>query len=391
MKELTICRSLLRTQFSFHLFFLVSLHKVARSFFAHNIQTTPDPSHLPLPQDREIIKILLCRGGFRLKLKNKILHGNWPDSGLECKLYAHYLMGYRYHWHEAEYEIDIILHGKASFFRGSEIYTLDEDDVILIDPGIGHASLALKPDSVVLVLRFPASVFAPYFGADRMFSYAACRSGPQTRMERRFELIRFHATQIFHALNRGFPLSRLNARANMELLMVGLHRDFSPVVLESHTPQAEYEQAVVTQVKQYLDHHYTDKVTLADLARLTGYHRNYISTYFKKHTGTNIYSYLSRLRFQSAVEDLNFSEKTLTEIAVDNGFAELKLFNQQFRRLFRISPAEYRKRVVCSPLFRTLENDEFFPPYHPLVTRKINAYSRLTETSAIRSDGISCP
>lgn len=334
--------------------------------------------------DLENPKILsFWKERLHLVLKDTLLHGSWPQDGLDCRLYAHYLMGYRYHWHETEYEIDIILHGRASFFRGNEIFTLEEDDVILIDPGIGHASLALEADSIVLVLRFPTSVFQPYLG-DNLFSFAACRSDAATRMDRRYELMRFHATQIFHSLNRGFALSQLNAKANMELLLVNLHRDFSPVPMAGITPQTISEQAVVRQLKQYLDRNYCDKVSLSDLASLTGYHKNYLSAFFKKYTGSTIYNYLTRRRFQGAVEDLNFSDKTLTNIAVDNGFAELKLFNRQFRDLFQISPAEYRQRVVRSPLFRRLENDKFFPPSHELVTRKIREYCRLTDNRSFR-------
>lgn len=244
-------------------------------------------------------------------VEDKKLYGSWPDAGLECSLYVHYLLGYRYHWHDDLYELQIILRGRASFFRGKNVYALEENDVILIDPGVDHASLALEPDSLVMVLRFPKTVFQRYLGTDTVYSYAACRSCAQTQMERRFQLIRFHATQLFHSLDRGFALSRLNAKANMELLLVTLHRDFSPVPMDCRMPQTEHEIAAVNQVKYYLDQNYADKITLNELSRLTNYHKNYISAYFKKHTGMNIYSYLSRMRFQGAVHDLNFSEKHL--------------------------------------------------------------------------------
>lgn len=319
-------------------------------------------------------------------MKDIILYGEWPVDHLKCIIYAHYLMGYRYHWHETEYELDIILHGRASFCRGNDIYTLEEDDAILIDPGIGHASLALEPDSIVLVMRFPETVFRPYLGVDKRFSFEACCSDASSRKARKYELIRFHAAQIFHAISRGFPLSQLNARANLELLMVDLHRDFSSVRAENVEIPPEYNVRITKQIKTFLEKRYAEKITLDDLASLTGYHKNYISSFFKKHTGSTFYNYLMRIRFQNAVFDLNFTQKTLTEIAIDNGFAELKLFNRQFKELFRMSPAEYRENIVRSPTFKKWEDDQYFPPTHPLVLKKIKQFSQLTDTSPYDMD-----
>lgn len=304
-----------------------------------------------------------------------VCHGEWPEVGLSCTVYSHYILGYRYHWHENEYEIHIVLCGKASFYRNGDIFLLEENDVILIDPGMRHASLAIAPDSVVLVLRFPAAVFQNYLEEGRICSFSSCRSDRKSRDEKRYRQLRYHCIQIFYMLNRHFPLSALNAKANMEMLMVVLHRDFwTKTPEEIHLPGA-YNQKVIDQVKQYLEQNYTEKITLTELAELTGYHKNYLSNFFKRNTGVNLYTYLTRLRFWGAVKELNLTRKTLTEIAVDNGFAELKLFNHQFKKAFSITPAEYRSQVVNSCEHHTLENDFYFLPSNKLIEDKISEYA----------------
>ena len=55
---------------------------------------------------------------------------------MKLTVYAHDLFNYRYHSHNSEYEIDIILQGKAEFCTGTELYELEEDDVIVINPGV---------------------------------------------------------------------------------------------------------------------------------------------------------------------------------------------------------------------------------------------------------------
>ena len=59
--------------------------------------------------------------------------------------YVHKIYGYRYNWHENAYEIDIVLRGTLEFHRGGEKIILHQDDFLIIDPGVGHASYPLEP------------------------------------------------------------------------------------------------------------------------------------------------------------------------------------------------------------------------------------------------------
>ena len=82
----------------------------------------------------------------------------WPRENLFCAGYIHKVMNFRYNWHETEYELNILLHGRAEYCRDGESWLLEED-MILIDPGVGHASFALESDTYALVLRVSASAF----------------------------------------------------------------------------------------------------------------------------------------------------------------------------------------------------------------------------------------
>lgn len=64
---------------------------------------------------------------------------DWPRENLSVRCFVHDVFNYRYHWHEDEYELNILLHGRQECCRGSENFHLDVDDVILVPPGVGHA------------------------------------------------------------------------------------------------------------------------------------------------------------------------------------------------------------------------------------------------------------
>lgn len=62
----------------------------------------------------------------------------WPRENLFLSGFVHEIMNYRYHWHTSDYELNILLHGSQEFCRGNQSYLLEEDDVLLVSPGVGQ-------------------------------------------------------------------------------------------------------------------------------------------------------------------------------------------------------------------------------------------------------------
>ena len=43
---------------------------------------------------------------------------DWPRENLSVRCFVHDVFNYRYHWHEDEYELNILLHGRQECCRG---------------------------------------------------------------------------------------------------------------------------------------------------------------------------------------------------------------------------------------------------------------------------------
>ena len=125
---------------------------------------------------------------------------DWPRENLSVRCFVHDVFNYRYHWHEDEYELNILLHGRQECCRGSENFHLDVDDVILVPPGVGHASMGSQVDTIAFVLHFSASAFKPLLKKGGIYDFPSCRSDETTRDEPRYRHLRFYASQIFQCL-----------------------------------------------------------------------------------------------------------------------------------------------------------------------------------------------
>ena len=87
----------------------------------------------------------------------------WPREGLTVRCFAHDIMNYRYHWHPDEYELNILLHGSQEYCRGTQNVLLEEDDVLLTPPGVGHASFGQQRRSAPSLKRAACTTSPPAF------------------------------------------------------------------------------------------------------------------------------------------------------------------------------------------------------------------------------------
>ncbi len=300
----------------------------------------------------------------------------WPRDGLSMECFAHEIMNYRYHWHSDQYELNVLLHGSQEFCVERSNILLQEDDVILIPPGSGHASFAQNANTRALVLHFSASAFRPFVKKGTRYLFPECISMEETRNDPAFRQIRFLVSEIFAAAYRQSPYSQLRAKANLELLLATLCESFHPQSVQINQEDAIHQETFSKMIR-YVEEHYSEKLSLEDLASFSQYNRTYVSTLFKNTVGVNFYAYLTRVRFQHALLALVGTKKTLTEIALDNGFSDLKSFNKMFRETIGRTPSEYRSLLSPDRVIQEQDVRRYVLQGDPLIQQKLEEYGAI--------------
>lgn len=96
-------------------------------------------------------------------------------------------------------------------------------------------------------------------------------------------------------------------------------------------------------VTHYIDEHYSDGVSLDEVAGATGISRYYVSHLFKELMGTTFIGYVNELRLNHAAMLLLTTDNPIIEIAALSGFNNLSNFNRAFKLHFGKTPSVYRK------------------------------------------------
>lgn len=97
-------------------------------------------------------------------------------------------------------------------------------------------------------------------------------------------------------------------------------------------------------ILHYLDEHYTENISLDQLAEHFFISKYYLSREFKKEFGTTVIQYVLAKRINNAKELLRYSNSSIEEIAHLCGIDDASYFNKVFRKMEGCTASEYRKR-----------------------------------------------
>lgn len=97
-------------------------------------------------------------------------------------------------------------------------------------------------------------------------------------------------------------------------------------------------------MKEYLDQHYGEKITLDDLAASFYINKYYMIKSFKEQYGQSINAYLLNLRITKAKQLLRFTDQPVEDIGRKCGFAAPHYFSAKFKEVEGVPPSLYREQ-----------------------------------------------
>lgn len=98
----------------------------------------------------------------------------------------------------------------------------------------------------------------------------------------------------------------------------------------------------VNKAIKYIEENYKSQITLDDICKNININKSYFCTIFKEHTGKTFSHYLSHYRVDKSKELLKSTDLPITEIAFTVGYNSVNYFNNNFKRLTNMTPAQYR-------------------------------------------------
>lgn len=225
------------------------------------------------------------------------------------------------HYH-ACYELVYYIAGSGEFKLGSEYYRYNANTFALIPPRMVHDEQTIR-DSKLLFIGFR------YFDID-----LALRPGAYTDFNDKYIYRTLKKMEAEISEKRPHYSAMLNAMT--QKLIIKIVRQYFSCGTPSQDHSMEY-------IKKYIDEHSSERLSLRELASMSGYSYDWFRHVFKEQTGHSLTQYIILQRLRHATTQLTTTEKTVTQIAFENNFASSSQFIAQFRRHNGVTPSEYRK------------------------------------------------
>jgi len=99
---------------------------------------------------------------------------------------------------------------------------------------------------------------------------------------------------------------------------------------------------LITYIKQYIQEHLSENLSLSMLSEKFNYNSSYISHIFKQTTGIGISEYITMTRIELANKLLLTTNDSISDIADATGFDTAQYFSYVYKKRTGISPTDYR-------------------------------------------------
>lgn len=253
-----------------------------------------------------------------------------------------------YHSHDFT-EMAYIISGKGKFCINDRMYHVQEGDIIFINPGEKHQSIVTDPNAPTTEFYTGFTDF--HFRDMEPNNFDIRRNIPIIHTDAE---LKQQVTKLSYAMleeqENNMPGKYFMLKSYLTQMLLLIIRE----IIEPQKAQSGYnftssnKNYVVHRIMTYIDEHFTQKISLDQIAKNMYLSPVYISKIFKEETGDSPINYLIKIRMERAKDMLiNPDETSVKNIATRVGYEDAYHFSKLFKKHYGVSPLNYKK-IKCS-------------------------------------------
>jgi AraC-like DNA-binding protein len=162
-------------------------------------------------------------------------------------------------------------------------------------------------------------------------------------------------------------LLRIQEAQTIEELTDVLHIIVEYMAEQIFSFQGVRHAAALRKAERYIRENYNRKISLQEIAGVSGLSAPYFSTIFREEMGENLSAYLNRLRVEKAGRLLTETNMSLSEISGSCGFEDQSWFSKIFKNYTGMSPGRYRGQG--GGRITEISEDNFSPDYRTIAEK----------------------
>ena len=239
------------------------------------------------------------------------------------------------------YKILVMLKGQASIHIGKNKYYTKSGDCILFAPGsLYHAEISDDNGCQFAAINFTLSTPVEDKDFQRLMGIKDIAIYPQLVSDN----VTSSVVNIFEncfAENEGYYYQAILL---LKRLVGTIFYLGHPVNADSSGSKSRVgEEELVLACHRYLINNPSSAVTVEDLCQLCNVSQSYLYKCFSNVLGLSTKQFITDTKLDIAAKQLLQTDKSVTQIAQDNGYSNGYQFSNVFKKKYHLSPTAYRK------------------------------------------------
>lgn len=252
-------------------------------------------------------------------------------------------------------EFIMVLEGTLEIREAYQSQILNDGDIYIFNPPDLHGITGLSNTNCVLTLYLDLEYLTKFYPAIKHISFLCdCDSQKGSSLDQLRRMLadlyfRFNANEYDNKERLDDDLGCLVTLLLDSFLLFRWLPDGSDGFFygsPKKSPVNGLHTERIHSIQDYIYNHYSENITLSDLAK-----HEYLSTYYLSHfirqaTGLSFQQWLSAVRSEFAEKLLVSTDRTISEIAFDVGFASTKYLISHFKKWYGCTPSKYREMTA---------------------------------------------
>lgn len=254
-----------------------------------------------------------------------------------------------HHWH-TECEILYVIHGVANLYIDNIEYIIEEGNFAFISPGKVHGAYNKSNNLCELyIIVFDVDMLTNNFDVSKSIFQ-------EIKNEKLIPYVTYTHFSSLETKIREYFLKAVKLYKNKsEFYELGIKTQLLNILYEIVSNDAYNNLTITTSYKsvlnvhrikiliEYIENNYKEQIKIRQMAELLNLSTEHFCRFFKEMIGMSAIDYINNYRIKSASEMMLKTDMSLLEISLECGFNNLSYFIKQFKRINRVTPAQYRK------------------------------------------------
>lgn len=253
------------------------------------------------------------------------------------------------HGHD-DLEIGVLLKGSLNLFLENEVITLKQGDIYTLNRYQVHSVSNTEGKNLLLTFQINSEFYRrlnPSLNFVQFYSNIIRSGNLHNSM---YKKLLSCATHYFEKTPH---YEILCASTLLNILYQLLSSTHCRMASEKECAKAQNDSIRLGRITDYIASHYTEKISLQDIADMENITVCHASHFIKNLLGISFQEYLNDVRFDHAYRLINHSDFSILDICMETGFSGSRYLNQALRKKLGCTVKEYmkagKKQAVLSP------------------------------------------